>query len=283
MPHTPPIRQQSFAFCLLALACLHTIADAAEPKDDAIRPTEVVRLFNGRDLTGLYSHLQDTKYEDPRGVFSVVDGQLRISGDGLGYLATKGAYRDYHLVTEFKWGKQVWGPRKLATKDSGILVHATGADGNAGPWMASIECQLIEGGTGDFIVVPGKNAEGAPIDVSLVCEATKDRDGEAIWKRGAKRETFRSGRINWFGRDEDWKDTLSFRGRQDVEKPDGEWNTLEVICDGGHVVNKLNGVVVNEGFDATPAGGKILFQTEYAELFFRKIELHPLAPKAEAK
>ena len=44
----------------------------------------VIPLFNGSDLTGLYGWLRDSKYEDPKKVFSVQDGMIRIideSGD----------------------------------------------------------------------------------------------------------------------------------------------------------------------------------------------------------
>jgi hypothetical protein len=250
---------------------------ADEPKDKAIRPTEVIALFNGRDLSGFYTWLNDTQYEDPRKVFTVTDGMLHISGDGFGYICTREAYRDYHLVAEFRWGERTWRQRKDRARDSGILVHCVGPDGNAGgTWMASIEYQIIEGGVGDFILVGGKYEDGSTVPVSLTCEVTKDRDGEWVWQRGGQRQTFTRGRINWYGRDVDWKDVLGFRGRDDVESPLGEWTRCEIVCDGGHIRSYVNGKLVNEGFDAFPSAGKILFQTEGAELFFRKIELHPL-------
>lgn len=263
-----------FALILIAAAALgKSRCEAEEP----VRPEgDVISLFNGKDLSGFYSWLVGSEHEDPKQVFSVRDGLLRISGDGLGCLITKERYRDYRLVAEFKWGDKTWGARAKATKDSGILLHSSGPDGNAGPWMASIEFQVIEGGVGDFIVVPGKDEQGNPIDVSLTAEVVKDRDGETVWKRGAERQLFKSGRVNWYGRDPDWKDELGFRGKEDVEKPDGEWNRVEAICDGDRITNLVNGVVVNEGFMATPAAGKIQFQAEGAELYFRKIELWPL-------
>jgi hypothetical protein len=58
----------------------------------------VVPLFNGKDLSGLYVWLKDSKFEDPRRVFTVEDGLLRISGEVDGYLATRQAHKDYHLV-----------------------------------------------------------------------------------------------------------------------------------------------------------------------------------------
>ncbi|NNC89581.1 MAG: DUF1080 domain-containing protein, partial [Akkermansiaceae bacterium] len=53
-------------------------------------------------------------------------------------------------------------------------------------------------------------------------------------------------------------------------------NRLEVICDGGIYRIFLNGVLVNEGRDATPDEGFIGIQSEWAECFFRRLELWPL-------
>jgi len=41
-----------------------------------------------------------------------------------------------------------------------------------------------------------------------------------------------------------------------VDKPVGEWNTQEVICDGDKVTCIVNGVVVNEGKNADPHKGQ---------------------------
>ena len=67
-----------------------------------------------------------------------------------------------------------------------------------------------------------------------------------------------------------------FRGKHDVEKKAGEWNTLECICAGDKITIILNGTVVNVGMKASHTKGKILFQSEGAEVFFRRIELLPL-------
>ena len=40
----------------------------------------------------------------------------------------------------------------------------------------------------------------------------------------------------------------------------------------------LNGKLVNEGTKAYPASGKILIQSEGAEVYFRDIKLYPLKP-----
>jgi hypothetical protein len=117
---------------------------------------------------------------------------------------------------------------------------------------------------------------GQVLPTSLTVEITKDRDGEKVWKKGGERLTLSSGRINWYGRDEDWADKIGFRGKDDVESPFGEWTRLEVIADGGHLLYKVNGVIVNEAFEAKPNFGKILLQTEQAEMYVRRYELWPL-------
>ena len=230
----------------------------------------------------MYSWIQDTKFKDPRKVFTVQDGMIRVSGDGFGGLITKKAYRDYHLIIEYKWGDKTWGRRKERARDNGLLLHCYGPEGGRGPWMASIEAQIIEGGVGDILILSGKDPKtGEKLTTSLTTEFTKDRDGEKVWKKGSERVTLTSGRINWWGRDVDWADKIGFRGKNDVDSPFGKWTRLEVISDGGHLLYKVNGVVVNEGFEAKPDHGKILLQTEQAEMFVRKYELWPLgkAPK----
>jgi hypothetical protein len=265
----------SMLACWAALLAAFPLS-AAEP----IRPTEVIKLFDGTTLGDCYTYLQDTKFEDPRKVFRVTDGMLHITGDGLGSLITNKEYADYHLVLEFKWGEKVWKGRVDKTKDSGLLIHSRGADGGYnGIWMPSIEVQIIEGGMGDYIMVAGNDKDGKPVPISVTCEAARDRDGEVIWQKGGKRETFdlkNRKRINWFGRDPDWADKLGFRGKNDLDKSQTEWTRFDVIVEGGHIQNYVNGTLVNEAFDSVPDSGRIQLQTELAEIFFRRWELYPV-------
>ena len=56
----------------------------------------------------------------------------------------------------------------------------------------------------------------------------------------------------------------------------GEWNRFEITCEGDTITIVLNGVTVNAGTKASHHKGKILFQSDGAEVFFRKIDLVPL-------
>jgi len=242
---------------------------------------EPVFAFNGKDLDGWYTFLHGEKYDDPNKVFSVQNGALRISGQGFGGITTKQTFKDYHLVTEWKWGEKTWDVpnpdkegaffrRATAARDAGILVHGVGEDGAyGGHWLESIEVQVIEGGVGDFIVVGGKVAPSLTAEVRM--------DGEQVYfEPGGQPVVKRSGRINWWGRDPKWTDTRGYRGPRDVESPHGEWNRLEVVCDGDRITTILNGYVVNAGAKSSHTEGKIQLQTEGAEIFFRKVEVRPL-------
>lgn len=262
-------------FLLVAALASPATADVEVPpfarELPAIRAGEPVFAFSGNDLDGFYTYLKDSKYDDPDKVFTVVDGMIRVSGEEFGGLITKNSYRDYHLTVEWKWGDETFAPRADKSRDSGILLHCVGEDGAAGGnWMESQECQIIEGGCGDFIIVGGA---GKP---SLSCEVRIGEDDQPYYEKGGEKQTRDGGRFNWWGRDPEWKDVLGYRGRRDVEKPAGEWNLMEVICDGARITNIVNGHVVNVGTESSLTEGKILIQSEGAELFVRKLEVRPL-------
>jgi hypothetical protein len=268
------------------LTCLVLAAPEGSSAQTAVTPDKTIQLFDGKSLDGFYTWLVDSHREDPLRVFTVVDQvdgapAIRISGEKWGGLVTREAYRDYRLIVEFRWGLLTWGQRRNATRDSGVLVHAHGADGNTGrdfngPWMRSIEAQIIEGGVGDIILVAGFEADGTRLTPRLTARAGRDRDGEPVFDRNGEAREFESGRINWYGRDVDWQDKLGFRGRDDVESPYGQWTRLEVLAQGDHLSYVVNGKLVNEGSRSTLADGKIIIQSEGAEIFFRRIELQPV-------
>jgi hypothetical protein len=269
--------------------------DAAVKDTAALRapitPTEgpIDLLKNG--LQPMYTWLKETKYDDPHEVYALVNGILRVSGQEWGGLTTRENYANYHMVCEFKWGDLTWANRQGKSRDSGILVHGIGPDGTySGIWMASIEAQIIEGGVGDFLALTTQDPEsGKTYPVSLTATIRKDRDGEPVWAKdegtgdgGTGEEiTISKGRINWWGRDPDWTDTFGFRGKQDVESPAGQWTRMEVICAGDEITILVNGVRVNHCHHVSPAAGKLLLQSEGAEIFVRRWELWPLGSEPE--
>ncbi|HLV00991.1 MAG TPA: DUF1080 domain-containing protein [Acidobacteriota bacterium] len=277
-----------FLYLLTLIALVSTPLPLLASDSEAITPTEPIILFDAEhtDLSLLYTWLRDFHYEDPDHVFTVVDQidgapAIRVSGQHWGGLITKNNYKNYHLIVEFRWGLVTWEPRMNRTRDNGILLHCQGRDGNAAedfnsPWMSSVEFQIIEGGTGDIILVRGYDENGQRIIPKATATVSQDRDGEWVWDPEGEPRDFEGGRINWWGRDPDWEDVLNFRGKQDAEKPVGQWNRLDAFVKDDTVTYLVNGVVVNKAYNIQPSEGKLLFQSEGAELYYRRIELRPL-------
>ncbi len=248
-------------------------------------------LFNGQDLTGWYTWQRapepssevegiprnaDGQYmepiglnKDPLNVFTVVQEDdlpaIRISGETFGILVTDKPFSNYHLKLEFKWGDEKYPPRVDELMDSGILYHSTGPEGAwGGVWMKSLECQVMEGATGDFICVDTTTA-----DIPAV---RKSPDGRYHYEKGAVRVTFHIG------------NGYCVKG-QDHERPVGEWNIVEIYAYGNESIHMVNGQVIlhaynlryiEDGREVLLTKGKIQLQSEGAEIFYRNIAIREI-------
>ncbi len=238
-------------------------------------------LFNGKDLTGwqpyvsfqpetnaydlVSRHTPRGIHQDPKQVFSVVDGLLRVSGEEWGGLTSLEEFESFHLRFEVKWGDKKWPPRLDAPRDSGLLYFAVGPEGaQSGHWLRSHEFQIQEGDSGDY-----HSLDGVVIDV----HATDTHLGD--WKFFA------------YDPSAPLRKSIAARvlKRGNHEKPSGEWDTMEVITDGITLIHKVNGHEVFRGFHSRqPVGGdyvpltrgKLQIQSEGAEVFYRRIEIKAL-------
>lgn len=263
-----------FLFCIMALQHITVVALPATKRNT---DTTVIKLFNGIDLNGWYTFIKDRgKNTDPKKVFTVKKGLLHISGEEWGCITTNDIYENYTLSVEYKWGGKTHIPRKENARDGGILVHSNGEDGGySGTWMHGIECQIIEGGSGDMLVV----GDGSK-NFSLTCTVAKDKQKSSyvFQKNGEDTVTINGGRINWWGRDATWEDVINFRGKQDIENAVGEWNKIECVVRGREISVYLNGILVNRALDVYPGSGRIQIQSEGAEMIIKNILLIPLTP-----
>jgi len=251
---------------LLLIIPALTPAQAAEP----------VALFDGKDLGKWYTFLRDHgKDKDPNGTFTVKDGVLRISGQDFGGLITRDEYADYKLETEWAWGSKVWPPREKTARDSGLLQRCTGADGAVGKtWLEGIQCNMLEGATGDISITGPNKAYSFKAEVE---ERPAGKKTGTYWKEGGTVRDFApGGRLLWSHRDPNWENVLGFRGKNDVEKPVGEWNTLVVTMKADTMTVQLNGVTVTKATGIGVRKGKIMIQSEGSEVLFKKITLTSL-------
>ncbi len=174
------------------------------------------------------------------------DGVLRIAGRPDGYLVTDRWYRDYRLDLEWRW------PEPERAGNGGVLVHVSTPKLFYG-WPRSLEVQLQNGRAGDFWTI------GEDVDV-LVEQAEERR----VLRRPDNLHAHR--RIA--------------RLVDGAERPLGEWNRLTVLCCGGEVVVRVNGVEVNRGLRGTETEGAIALQSEGAPIEFRNVRLSPLVVTA---
>ena len=240
-----------------------------------VMASEPRSLFNGQNLDNWYKFIrQRGRDNDPKGVFTVVDGVIRVSGEEYGCITTSESFQDYKLTLEYKWGGKTWGNRKASARDSGVLIHSNGPDGGfGGVWMVSIEANLVEGGIGDFWMVCNKN-DG----LSATCDVTV-RNGMAVFdpEKGTPRTiTANADRcFAWSKCDTERTDTLGFHGKNDIDRV-GEWNEMSIVAKGNSMDVYINGTLVNRVYNLVERKGKIQLQSEGAEIFFRNITIQSL-------
>jgi len=197
---------------------------------------QTIQLFNGKDFSGWKLFLDPKSSAKPADIFQVKDGVIVVDGSVNGYLITEKEYENYRLTLEWRWGEKI-APKR--GRNSGVFVHVTGPDKI---WPKAIEAQLMSGSAGDFWLV-----DNFKLDVD-----SKRQDPKI------SRHYFR------------------YPEAKDIEKPIGEWNKYEIICKGDTITLIINGKEVNKGTSAELSKGKILLQSEGAEIHFRNIELTPL-------
>jgi hypothetical protein len=163
---------------------------------------------------------------------------LHDLGTELGYIMSEKSFGNYHFVLDFKWGEKKWPPRDKMKRDSGICYNIP-EDEPDSIWPQSVECQIQEGDVGDFWLL---NYSTIQVD-------------------GKQNSPLQHSQIV---------------KKVDAEKPNGEWNTVEVISVNGKCVHIVNGTVVNYGENSSLIGGRILLQSEYAELYYRNIRIREL-------
>lgn len=241
-------------------------------------------IFNGKDLTGWDTYLRATNivgyddpdpavvpYEppiglnnDPLNVFTVQNGLLRISGEIWGAITTKEIYGNYHLRFVTKWGEKKYAPKDNSPRDAGLLFHCTeGFDYAFKCWMRSMEMQIQEGEIGDFFNVGGGEAEVHASETTTMYNETSQQYDPSVPLRRYPGRLYRSGNF---------------------ESPAGEWTTSEMVARQADAVFIVNGFVVNRLFNIyrhdllqQVTRGKIQFQSEGAEHFYKSIQIRPIS------
>jgi len=134
-------------------------------------------------------------------------------------------------------------------------------DGTYGDYKLHVEWRWVDepANSGIFVLAePGDGLWPRCAEVNLMA----GRAGDMIASGGSSFEELQEGRF--------------LRSTVDsAEKPAGEWNTAEIICDGNHIQAYVNGVLMNEAhFDRT--SGRIALQSEGGPLEIRNVYIVPV-------
>jgi hypothetical protein len=141
-------------------------------------------------------------------------------------------------------------------------------------WLQGIQCNMLEGATGDISITGPDKAYKFKAQAE---ERPMGKKTGFYWKEGAPVRDFPpAGRLLWSGRDPAWENVLGFRGKNDIEKGVGEWNTLIVTMKADTMTVRLNGVTISRATDLSVTRGRIQIQSEGSEVLFKKIILTPL-------
>lgn len=233
-------------------------------------------LFNGRDLDGWYTFLQEHgKNQDPDRVITIEDGAIHLykhAPDGgkvvMGYISTQKEYGDYHLRLQYRWGEKKFEPRYKMKRDAGLYYHIIGPDQ---VWPRALQFQIEQTNVGDMIAL-----HGVQLDTTIDPKT-----------RSEKMPTFLEGEQGGAAYVLGGQGIAYLKHLAGEHERDG-WNTAEIIARGDTVTHVLNGRVMSKGtgvrlVDPDKPGaprsvtrGRIALEIEAAELYFRNVELRPL-------
>ena len=241
-------------------------------------------LFNGKNFDGLYLKIRSGDTEMAKKVFAIENKMIHVFNDKFpqeyklntgendthGLFYTKKKYSKYILRFEYKWGTRIANNFKQWQYDAGVYYHVIKDD----VFPSGIEYQLRynhitkRNHSGDLIRPKGIDylwfPDGKNTLVNPRFEGTAHGQSFLHPNQGGK-ETKVNGWLHLANK------TDNFNGLND------KWNNVEIIVMGNeYTIHKLNGEVVNMATNLKPSEGIIGFQSETAEIFYRKIEIKEL-------
>lgn len=135
-----------------------------------------------------------------------------------------------------------WPATAAKGSNGGVLVHISSGPTGGTPWPVCFQAQLKLDHAGDLL----------PMDSARFAEKLTA----------------------------DAKPPQLARSANNSEKPLGEWNTGDIICQGNNIEVRINGVLQNRVSQCSPASGKIGFQLEGAPFELRHVQIQSTAESA---
>jgi hypothetical protein len=202
-------------------------------------------LFNGKNLDGWeYLPLEWSKSKTLTSWFVDTDRSVLVcDGTDRNELATTREFLDFRLSLQWRWLPN----GKGTPNGSGVVIRSRGLDKKGGN-PAGIEVDLRR----QF----GISSDGANRNVG---------PGTLIGYERSLRSAIESA-------DGFTNRVIGFM-RTPAVKPEGEWNTCEILCENDTLRVTINGTLTNEAFGLEEKPGKIVLRNQSSEIEFRKIEI----------
>ncbi len=252
---------------ILGLCTVLMVIYACKTQQPKVDKDGFVDLFNGKNWDGWYLKIRNNDSILAHQVFQIHDGLIHVFKDvpegseiGNGKNPTHGlfythkSYDKYILKFEYKWGKNKANNYAMFQYDAGLYYHVV----DDKIWPKGIEYQ-----------------------VRYNPETNKNHTGD-YW--GLAPYDWTADENNQFAFIEDGGKPQPPRGMEHLAKPtqnfnalNDQWNQCEVIVMGEkYSIHKLNGDIVNMATNFVLSEGKIGFQAETAEIYYRNIKIKEL-------
>ena len=237
-----------FSICAACVVCLAAFAVSfAMAQEKAPAQDGWINLFEGKTLADFDCYLDDNGVKE--NVYTLEDGILKVSGNPYGWLSPKGTYRNFIFETE------IFYPTDDPKANSGIFIRIAEPENRPTPLFLPpcVECQLQTQNIGHLFAFHGHTLIGASDRYSY--RERKEFDGKAA---------------------PELHKLLHVKNAQ--VGADG-WNKLAIFCHEDLVTVFLNGQAVNWACNVTNAAGRIGFQSEGGQVWFRNARIKPMDEK----
>jgi len=229
------------ATCLVSLFALALLFTGSVRADDG----EWINLLDGKSLDDFDCYLADGGIKE--NVYKLENGILKVSGNPFGWLSPKGAYKNFIFETE------IFYPTDDPKANSGIFLRIAEPENRPEPLFLPpcIECQLLTQNIGHLFGFHGHTLIGASDRYTY--RARKEANGNVA---------------------PELHKLLHVKNAQ----KEG-WNKLAICCYEDLIVVFLNGQPVNWACNATNAEGRIGFQSEGGQIWFRNARIKQVEVK----
>lgn len=249
---------------LLVLCIIVMTISACKTQKAKTDTDDFVYLFNEKNWDGWYLKIRSGDSLLAKKVFQIEKGLIQVfkqvpegSEEGNGKNPTHGlfytnkTYSKYILKFEYKWGKNKANNYNQFQYDAGVYYHVV----KDNIWPTGIEYQVR------YNDIKDKNHTGDIWGQKDYDWTANDNNEYASEADGGKPQPIKGG-------EHLAKSTKNFNGLND------KWNQCEIIVMGDqYAIHKLNGDIVNMLTNLPLVEGKIGFQSETGEIYYRNIKI----------